>query len=303
MLQKQNTVIVIAGPTAVGKTAVAVQLAQHFNTQIISADSRQCYKELNIGVAKPTPAQLSAVHHYFINSHSIHQTVNAALFEEYALQCADEIFAKQNIAIVVGGTGLYIKAFCEGLDDIPVVPNDVRNNIINQYKNKGISFLQDELEQKDKAYWQVAERQNPQRLMRALEVLYATGNSILFYQNTTFVQRPFNIIKIGLELGRETLYQRINFRVDEMIKEGLSDEVKGLVLHQNLNALQTVGYKELFDYLNNKADLPTAIKMVKQNTRNYAKRQMTWFKKDEKTRWFSPEDFENIVAYLNTKIQ
>ncbi len=248
MPKKQNTVIVIAGATAVGKTAAAIQLAQYFNTQIISADSRQCYKELNIGVAKPTAAQLSAVHHYFINSHSIHQTVNAALFEEYALQCADEIFAKQNIAIVVGGTGLYIKAFCEGLDDIPTVPDDVRNHVINQYKNGGISFLQNELQQKDAAYWQVAERHNPQRLMRALEVLYATGNSILFYQNQTPVERPFNIIKIGLELKRNVLYDRINLRVDEMMGEGLLEEVEGLVLHQKLNALQTVGYKELFDY-------------------------------------------------------
>ncbi len=303
MLQKQNTVIVIAGATAVGKTALAIQLAQHFNTQIISADSRQCYKELNIGVAKPTPMQLSAVQHYFINSHSIYQTVNAALFEEYALQCADEIFAKQNIAIVVGGTGLYIKAFCEGLDDIPTAPDDVRNQVIYQYKMEGISFLQNELEQKDNAYWQVAERQNPQRLMRALEVLYATGNSILSYQNKTSVERPFNIIKLGLELPRNILYERINLRVDEMMKEGLLDEVKGLVLHQKLNALQTVGYKELFDYLNDKAKLEDAINAIKQNTRHYAKRQTTWFKKDEQIQWFEPDGSENIVGYINTKIQ
>ncbi len=303
MPQKQNTVIVITGATAVGKTAVAIQLAQHFKTQIISADSRQCYKELNIGVAKPTPAQLSAVHHYFINSHSIHQTVNAALFEEYALQCASEILAKQNIAIVVGGTGLYIKAFCEGLDDIPTVPDDVRAYIINEYKREGISFLQNELKQKDNAYWQIAEQQNPQRLMRALEVLYATGNSILFYQNKTPIERTFNIIKIGLELPREWLYERINLRVDEMMKEGLLEEVKGLVLYQKLNALQTVGYKELFDCVNHKTDLQTAINLIKQNTRHYAKRQMTWFKNDEQIQWFAPDEVDMMIGYIKQKIE
>ena len=300
MLQHQNTVIIIAGPTAVGKTSLAIQLAQYFNTQIISADSRQCYKELNIGVAKPTPAQLSAVPHYFINSHSIHQNINAATFEEYALQHADEIFANNNIAVMVGGTGLYIKAFCEGLDSIPSIPDDVRNNIINQYNKQGILFLQTQLQQKDPAFWQTAEQQNPQRLMRALEVLYATGNSILFYQNKSVAERPFNIIKIGLVLPREVLYERINLRVNEMMQEGLLDEVKSLLPYQHLNALQTVGYKELFDYLNGKTDLQTAVDLIKQNTRHYAKRQLTWFKKDEQIKWFAPDEIYEIVNYIKS---
>ena len=300
MLQHQNTVIIIAGPTAVGKTSLAIQLAQYFNTQIISADSRQCYKELNIGVAKPTPAQLSAVPHYFINSHSVNQNINAATFEEYALQHADEIFANNNIAVMVGGTGLYIKAFCEGLDSIPSIPDDVRNNIINQYNKQGILFLQTQLQQKDPAFWQTAEQQNPQRLMRALEVLYATGNSILFYQNKSVAERPFNIIKIGLVLPREVLYERINLRVNEMMQEGLLDEVKSLLPYQHLNALQTVGYKELFDYLNGKTDLQTAVDLIKQNTRHYAKRQLTWFKKDEQIKWFAPDEIYEIVNYIKS---
>ena len=297
-----DTVVVIAGPTAVGKTDVAIRLAQYFNTQIISADSRQCYKELNIGVAKPTPAQLSAVHHYFINSHSIHQTVNAATFEQYALQSAEEIFNQNKMAVLVGGTGLYIKGFCEGLDSIPSVPDDVRNNIVNQYKEQGIQFLQTELQQKDFAYWQGAEQQNPQRLMRALEVLQATGNSILFYQNKTTAKRPFNILKICLQLPRETLYERINLRVDEMMKEGLLNEVKNLLPYQNLNALQTVGYKELFDFLNGKTSQPTAVDLIKQNTRHYAKRQQTWFKKDNQMMTFAPDEFDAIVKYVKENI-
>jgi tRNA dimethylallyltransferase len=300
--QTKNTVIVIAGPTAVGKTNLAIELAQHFNTQIISADSRQCFTELNIGVAKPTPAQLSAVPHYFINSHSIHQTVNAATFEEYALQCANTIYKQHNIAIMVGGTGLYIKAFCEGLDAIPSVPDNVRINIKNQYESEGILFLQNELQQKDPLFWQQAEQQNPQRLMRALEVLYATGNSILFYQNkASSANRPFNIIKIGLELPRQTLYNRINLRVDDMMNEGLLDEVKSLLPHQHLNALQTVGYKELFDCLDNKISLEKAVDLIKQNTRHYAKRQMTWFKKDKNITWFSPGDEAAMVNFLKEK--
>ena len=297
-----DTVVVIAGPTAVGKTEVAIKLAQHFGTQIISADSRQCYQELNIGVAKPAPAQLAAVQHYFIDSHSIHQNVNAATFEQYALQSAEEIFKQNKMTVMVGGTGLYIKAFCEGLDSIPAIPDAVRNNIINQYNEQGIQFLQNELRQKDVAYWQQAEQQNPQRLMRALEVLEATGKSILFYQNKATVKRPFNIIKICLQLPRETLYERINLRVDEMMKEDLLKEVKNLLPYQNLNALQTVGYKELFDFLNGKTSLPTAVDLIKQNTRHYAKRQQTWFKKDDQMKPFAPDEWDEILNYVKDKI-
>ena len=297
--QQANTVIVIAGPTAVGKTSIAIQLAKYFNTSIISADSRQCFKELNIGVAKPIPAQLSAVKHYFINTHSINDEVTAATFEQYALDAAQAIFQHSPVAVMAGGTGLYIKAFCEGLDEIPAIPMQIRQQIITAYEAQGIRFLQEELAQKDPLFWQAAEQQNPQRLMRALEVLYATGKSITTYRNNIPAKRPFHIIKIGLELPRETLYQHINFRVDEMVNEGLIEEVKGLLSYQHLNALQTVGYKELFDYFNIDISLQKAIESIKQSTRHYAKRQMTWFKKDRDFTWFAPDDLEGITAYIN----
>ena len=300
--QQADTVIVIAGPTAVGKTAIAMQLAEYFNTSIISADSRQCFRELNIGVAKPSSAQVAAVKHYFINTHSIREEVTVATFEQYALNAAQSIFQHSQVAIMAGGTGLYIKAFCEGLDEMPAIPAEIRQQIIAGYEEQGIGFLQAELAQKDPQFWQTAEQQNPQRLMRALEVLYATGKSITTYRNNTPVKRPFNVIKIGLELPREVLYQQINQRVDEMIEEGLTEEVKGLLPYQHLNALQTVGYKEMFDYLNNYVSLQKAIGNIKQNTRHYAKRQMTWFKKDVRFKWFAPGHYDTIVRAIEDAI-
>lgn len=300
---QQNTVIVIAGPTAVGKTGIAIRLAQWLDTSIISADSRQCFKELNIGVAKPSTAQLAAVKHYFINTHSINDEVTAASFEQYALSTTQVIFQHSPVAIMAGGTGLYIRAFSEGLDEIPVIPAPIRQEVITAYEKNGIAYLQEELKQKDPVFWQHAEQQNPQRLMRALEVLYATGNSITSYRNNTPVKRPFNIIKVGLELPREVLYKQINDRVDEMIQHGLVEEVRGLLPYQHLNALQTVGYKELFEYFNQQVSLQKAIESIKQNTRHYAKRQMTWFKKDAGFTWFAPDDYDGIVAYLTHALQ
>lgn len=288
-----KTCIIIAGPTAVGKTAIAIHLAQLFSTTIISSDSRQCYRELNIGVAKPEPSELEAVHHDFINSHSIHESVNAADFEKYALKSVDIIFQKSDIAIMVGGTGLYIKAFCEGLDKIPEVPIEIREQIIQDYQTNGIEWLTNMLQEKDALYAAQGNMQNPQRMMRALEIISFTGNSILSYQTHQKEKRNFNIIKIGLELPRPILYERINHRVDKMITDGLIAEASTLQSYQHLNALQTVGYSELFDYFNGKITKEKAIEMIKQNTRHYAKRQMTWFKKDEEMTWLEPD--ENIV--------
>jgi len=291
----KKTVIIICGPTAVGKTSFAIQLAQLLNTEIISADSRQCYKELNIGVAKPSNEELQAVQHYFINSHSIHDDVNAAVFEEYALAAADTIFQKHTTAVMVGGTGLYIKAFCEGMDAIPEIDKAVRQQVIDLYEANGIQYLQNELAEKDPEFWKDAEPQNPQRLMRALEVLLSTGRSIKTFQKGTKEQRPFNIIKVGLELPREQLYNQINTRVDEMIEQGLVDEVKSLLPYKNLNALQTVGYKEIFEYLDNKITLAEAVNNIKTNTRHYAKRQLTWFKKDADIEWINPRSNPTII--------
>lgn len=298
-----KTVVIICGPTAVGKTSLAIQLALHFNTQIISADSRQCFKELNIGVAKPLAEELRQAHHYFINSHTIHEEVNAASFERYALQAIQEIFKQQDIAIMVGGTGLYIKAFCEGLDNIPTIPDEIRNSINQQYNTKGLAWLQNEIQTKDPLFWQTAEQQNPQRLMRALEVVEATGQSINSFRTGEKLQRPFNIIKIGLELPREELYQRINQRVDNMLQDGLIEEVKSLISFKSLNALQTVGYKEFFDYFDGLFSLEQAVEELKKHTRHYAKRQMTWFKKDEQIQWFQPNAIQLIKDYLATLIK
>lgn len=283
--QLAHTVIVIAGPTAVGKTALSIALAKALNTEIISADSRQCYKELNIGVAKPSAEELQAVHHYFINSHSIHEEVNAGTFEQYALQAAATIFQKNKFAVMVGGTGLYIKAFCEGIDMMPVIARETRQHIVETYESKGIEWLQDELKEKDPDFWKIAEQQNPHRLMRALEVLYETGKSITSFRKQQAVERPFNMIKIGLQLPKEQLHQRINHRVDIMMEMGLLKEAEELYKFKHLNALQTVGYKELFDFLSSKCSLEQAVEQIKMNTRQYAKRQVTWFKRDTSIDW------------------
>jgi tRNA dimethylallyltransferase len=281
----KKTVIIITGPTASGKTALSLQLAKHFKTEIISADSRQCFKELNIGVAKPTEQELKSVKHYFINSHSIHDNVNAQIFEKYALKSVNEIFEKNDVAIMVGGTGMYIKAFCEGLDEIPVLHKNIRDEIIKNYTEKGLIWLQNKVQQKDPLFWKQAEQKNPQRLMRALEVIESTGKSITAFRTNNKVQRPFSIKKIGISLSKEQLHANIEKRVDEMIDKGLVEEVKTLYPYKSVNALQTVGYKEIFTFLDEKISLLEAKKQIKTNTRQYAKRQLTWFKKDAEIKW------------------
>jgi len=296
----QKNILIIAGPTAVGKTSVGIQLAQHFNTEIISADSRQCFKELNIGVARPSVEELKQVPHHFIASHSIHDEVNAITFEQYALQKAEELFKQHDAIIMVGGTGLYIKAFCEGLDAIPAIDTTIRQQIIDNYATKGLEWLQQELQQKDPAFYSSGEIQNPQRMMRALEVIESTGQSIVSYRSNTKATRPFRIIKTGIELSKEQLHHNIHTRVDAMMQAGQLDEVKSLLAYKNLNALQTVGYKELFDYLDGTLSLPEAIERIKTTTRQYAKRQMTWFKRDGEMRWFAPKQVEEMIAYVKT---
>ncbi|HYC30421.1 MAG TPA: tRNA (adenosine(37)-N6)-dimethylallyltransferase MiaA [Chitinophagaceae bacterium] len=287
-----KTIFIITGPTAVGKTALSIQLAQHLNTEIISADSRQCFRELNIGVAKPSEAELKTVKHYFINSHSIHDNVNAAAFEQSSLQWADEIFSRHDAAVMVGGTGLYIQAFCKGLDDIPPVSTEIRTAVWNGYNEHGITWLQQKLHELDPLF---TETGNPQRMMRALEVVMGTGRSILSFHSNEGRQRPFKIVKIGLDVPRPELYERINQRVDKMMDEGLLEEAKELFPHRHLNALQTVGYTELFEHFEGKISLQNAIDLIKQHTRNYAKRQLTWFRRDPEIKWFSPDDGPAII--------
>ena len=280
-----NTVYIIKGPTAVGKTSFAISLAQHLKTEIISADARQCYAELNIGVARPSLEELSQVPHHFIASHSVNESVNAQVFENYALAKADELFKTHHSVVMVGGTGLYIKAFCEGLDLIPAIDPAIREDIIKQYEKLGLRWLQKEVSVKDPMYWAKGEQQNPQRLMRALEVMLGTGASIVSFQIKNKITRPFNIVKVGLELPREQLYERINQRVISMVENGLETEVRNLLPQNHLNALQTVGYSEWAPYFEGNLSKEKVIENIQQNTRHYAKRQMTWFKKDPEITW------------------
>jgi tRNA dimethylallyltransferase len=298
----QKKIIVIAGPTAVGKTAVAIEVARRFKTEIISADSRQCFKELNIGVARPSAEELKEVKHHFIATHSIQEEVNAAGFEQYALVKTGELFQKHDVVVMVGGTGLYIKAFCEGLDDIPAIDPAVREDIIHNYEAKGLQWLQQEVLAKDPEFYLVAETQNPQRMMRALEIVVSTGQSVLHFRKGQKAQRDFSIIKTGLELPKEQLHHHIHTRVDNMIAAGLVDEVKSLAPYRNLNALQTVGYSEIFDHLDGKISLEQAIADIKTNTRQYAKRQMTWFRRDKEMSWFDPQQPGDIINYLTNSI-
>jgi tRNA dimethylallyltransferase len=280
------------GPTAVGKTSFAIALAKAFNTEIISADARQCYKEMNIGVARPSVDELKAVTHHFIASHSITENINASYFENWAMDKVGSLFSTKDAIVMVGGTGLYIKAFCEGLDLIPAIDAEIRENIIAHYEKLGMRWLQKEVSVKDPQYWEKGEQKNPQRLMRALEVKLGTGSSIISFQNKKAVERPFKIVKIGLELPREELYDRINTRVLTMVEEGLENEVKSLEAYGHLNALQTVGYSEWKDYFEQKISKEKVIENIQQNTRHYAKRQMTWFKRDPAITWFNASTVE-----------
>ena len=297
-----KTCIIIAGPTAVGKTSAAIEVAKHFSAEIISSDSRQCYKELNIGVAKPSATQLAEVTHHFINSHSIHTALTAADFENYALQTAEELFRKSNTVVMVGGTGLYIKAFSDGLDDIPTPDENFRHELKSQYQLHGIGWLAEQLAQKDPLFFKSGEMQNPHRMMRALEVMHASGKSILSHYSGRRKVRDFRIIKVALELPRADLYDNINKRTEQMMEDGLLLEAKGLVAWKHLNPLQTVGYREIFEHLEGVTSLERAVELIKQNTRHYAKRQMTWFKKDDEFNWVNAGDMVKLIAVISEKL-
>lgn len=279
IMQHTPTVIIIAGATATGKTALSVQLASQLSTEIISADSRQCFRELSVGVARPTDQELQKVPHHFIASQRITEPSNAGLFEQMALQKAADLFTSHSSIIMCGGTGLYIKSFVEGIDPMPEVPDSVRAAVEEAYQAKGLIWLQRELQHRDLAFWQQAEQQNPRRLQRALEVLNATGKSILQFRNATPAKRPFAVLPIVISLPTTQLRQRIDQRVDSMLQQGLLDEVKSVMEYRHLPALQTVGYRELIEHLLGKCSLDEAIQKIKTNTWQYARRQITWFKK------------------------
>lgn len=293
----QPTLIVIAGPTASGKTAAAIQLAQHFNTAVVSADSRQFFREMSIGTAKPTAGELAAAPHYFINSHSITESFSVGDFEREGLALLEQLFQQHPVVILAGGSGLYIKAICEGFDDLPVADSAIRDRLNNELAENGIEVLQERLKLVDPVYYNEVDISNPQRIIRALEVYESSGRPFSSYRTAKINKRTFDIIKIGLNMPREELYDRINRRVDLMVADGLVDEVKSLLPYRHLNALNTVGYSEIFSYLDDATDLPDAIAQIKQNTRRFAKRQMTWFRKDEGIVWVDARQ-ENLTTTM-----
>ena len=303
MSTSPKTLIVIAGPTAVGKTAVAIKIAQHFGTAIISADSRQCYKEMSIGTAKPTLEELSQVKHYFIDSHSITDNLNAADYESLALEYASQIFKDKHIAVVCGGTGLYIKALCEGIDEMPKSDIEIEKTLQAEFEQHGLAWLQEKVRREDAAFFEHAEQQNPARLIRGLAFKMTTGQSITQFKSGKKKERPFKIIKLALELPRPVLYDRINERVDIMMQQGLWQEAENLYPQRHLKNLQTVGYTEIFDCLDGNIDREKCVELIKQHSRNYAKRQLTWFRKDEAFKWFSPQDLELMLHYIDLKMQ
>jgi tRNA dimethylallyltransferase len=299
----QKTLIVVLGPTAIGKTSLAIRLAQKFQAEIISADSRQFYREMNIGTAKPTIEDLSNVQHHFINSHHINETFSVGDFEKIGLEKLSEIFQTKDVAVLVGGSGLYLNAICTGFDELPRANPAIRIRLNQQLKEEGISILQKQLETLDPEYYIKVARDNPQRLIRALEVCISTGNTFSSYHQGKTKIRDFRIIKIGLNTVREALYKRINDRVDQMIEAGLVNEVKSLTSYRDFNALNTVGYTELFDFLDGNITLEHAIELIKQNTRRFAKRQLTWFRKDDEIRWFETDQYPEIEDCIVQKIR
>ena len=288
----------MAGPTAVGKTAVAIALAQQLGTSIVSADSRQCYHEMNIGTARPAPTELAAVKHYFIDEFPVSKELTAADFEMIALGYIEEIFRVHDTAVVCGGTGLYIKALCDGLDEMPQTNDEIVGKIEEEYSKYGLEWLQKAVQQEDPLFYNEGEIQNPARLLRALSFVRSTGESITQYRTGKKKVRPFEIVKVGLELPREVLYGQINKRVDGMMRAGLLEEARQLFHLRHLKNLQTVGYSELFEYLEGKCTLAAAVDKIKQHTRNYAKRQMTWFRKDEGINWLQADDADLVEKIL-----
>lgn len=294
--------IVICGPTGVGKTSLSISLAKHYDTEIVSADSRQVFIELNIGTAKPSEKQLAEVRHHLINHVSIGTDYNAGDFERDSLVILEEIFKEKPIAILCGGSGLYIRALLEGLDDLPSVPKEVLQQLTKEYEEGGLEPLQIELKEEDPEYYEQVDLKNPHRLIRALSVIRSSGLPYSHYRKGRKKERSFQTIKIGLDLPREVLYQQINSRLEDMVSEGLFDEVEGLMEFRAKRALKTVGYQEVFEFFDGDFSREETIEKLKKNTRNYAKRQLTWFRKDSEIKWFNPDQLELILSHINQQL-
>ncbi|KYG84633.1 tRNA dimethylallyltransferase [Roseivirga seohaensis] len=300
---KFNFLICVVGPTAVGKTAQSIILAKNLESEIVSADSRQFYKELEIGTAKPSAEELSTVKHHLINSLSIHDHYDVRKFENDALKILDDIFSTIKTAVMVGGSGLFVDAVCYGLDELPQVSSELRDELTHELNTNGLQSLVNELMESDPEYCKHADLKNPQRVIRALEVVRSTGKPFSSFRTGKKVDRPFHVIMVGLEMEREKLYERIDLRMDQMIENGLFEEAEKFYTERNLNALQTVGYKEIFGYLAGEYDKEEATRLLKRNSRRYAKRQMTWFKKNEQVKWFEATDSEGVLKYVLSEIE
>jgi tRNA dimethylallyltransferase len=292
--------IVILGPTAVGKTRTAIEVARNLNTEIISCDSRQIYKELKIGTAVPSESELAEVKHHFIQNKSIYDYYNASMFEFEVMDLLDTLYGKYKYVLMVGGSGLYINAVCYGIDDLPAVDPGLREELLEKYETEGIESIRKQLRLLDPGYYEKVDLKNHKRILKALEVSLMTGRPYSSFLKNSKKERPFKILKVGLSVNREELYERIDKRVDRMIENGLQDEARQYYKDRNLNALNTVGYKELFDYLDNKITFEEAVRLIKRNTRNYARKQLTWFKKQKDITWFSPDETGKIIDYIKT---
>lgn len=303
MVSVQKTLFVIAGPTAVGKTAASVLLAKHLGCDVVSADSRQLYREMHIGTAAPDATEQDGVKHHFIASHAITENFDAGRYEKEALAVLEQLMQQQPVQVLCGGSGLYVDAVCTGFDALPQKDEAVRAELQTLFENEGVSALQEKLKQLDPDFYAVVDLQNPHRLVRALEVCIVSGKPYSAQRMGQAKERPFRIVKIALEMERETLYQRINQRVDAMVNAGLEAEVKKLLPYRTHNALQTVGYKELFTYFDGNCSLAEAVELIKQHTRNFAKRQMTWLRRDGSYHWIKAGDHEALISYAEAQLR
>lgn len=295
---KEKTLIVVTGPTGVGKTEATLRLAEHFDVPVINADSRQIFAEIPIGTAAPTAAQQARVRHYFVGNHHLDDYYSASLFEEDVLKLINE--ASSKVSLLSGGSMMYIDAVCKGIDDIPTIRPEVRQEMMQLLESEGLEKMCELLHEWDPEHWAVVDRNNPRRVIHALEICKQTGRTYTSFRSNTIKERPFNIIKIGLNRDRETLYQRINQRVLQMIDDGMIEEAQRVYPKRMLNSLNTVGYKELFEYLDGLTTLDEAIFKIQSNTRRYARKQLTWYKRDAEMTWFSPDNIEEILNYLST---
>ena len=294
----KNTLIVLIGPTGVGKTELGLSIAEHFKTCIVSADSRQLYADLKIGTAAPTPDQLARVPHHFVGTLRLTDYYSAAQYEAEVMVKLEELFQQNDVVVLTGGSMMYVDAICKGIDDIPTVDKETRELMIQRYEEEGLEKLCSELKLLDPEYYQIVDLKNPKRVIHALEICYMTGKTYTSFRTREIKKRPFRIIKIGLTREREELYNRINRRVDEMMEKGLLEEARSVAKYKHLNSLNTVGYKEIFKYIDGEWPLDFAIEKIKQNSRIYSRKQMTWFKRDTEISWFHPEKKEEIMNHI-----